>query len=295
MNIAFIGIGNMGYLMAGNLLRAGHAVAAYDILPEALARIGEAGACCAASSRDAAAGAEVVVAILPESTDTRLAILGPEGAAGALAPGAVVVDMGTGAPAICREIATELAGRGVGFVDAPVSGGVAKAASATLSIIAGGDTEHYEQVLPVLRAMGSEVFHVGAVGAGQTIKLINNMLTGINLAGICEAMVMGVKAGVDPQLLLDIINSSSGESYSSRVKVRDFIFKRAFDGGFKAKLQHKDMNLATALARELRVLVPMGSMAQQFYMAAMAEGHGEQDASVGITLLEHLAGVVVAT
>ncbi len=293
MNIGFIGIGNMGFLMAKNLLKAGHTVAAYDIDAAASERIVQEGARFATSGKDVAKGAEAIVLILPETKDTRSVLFGQDGAAEALSAGAVVVDMGTGSPTMCREIAAELAKKGIGFIDAPVSGGVAKAASGTLSIMASGGKRDYERMLPVLRAMGEEIFHVGDVGAGQTIKLINNMLTGINLAGVCEGMVLGMKAGVDPDLLLNIINTSSGASYSSQVKIRNFVMKRAFEGGFKARLQHKDMNLATTLARELGLPVPVGTLAQQYYLAAMADGRGEEDASVIVTLLERLAGVTV--
>lgn len=160
--------------------------------------------------------------------------------------------------------------------------------------MASGDKLAYEQSLEVLKILGKEIFYVGGnVGTGQTIKLINNMLTGINLAGVCEGMVLGMKAGIDPELLLKVINSSSGESYSSRIKVPGFILKRNFNNGFKVRLQNKDMNLALNLSKEQKVPTPLASLAQQYYMSAMASGKGELDSSSIITLLEDLVKVEV--
>ena len=293
MKSGFIGIGNMGSLMAANLVAKGYSVTAYDLMPKALEAAASAGAAIAPSPAGAASGAEVVITMLPQSSDTENALFGPEGAAGALRPGAVVIDMGTGSPTLIRAMAARLKETGIDLLDAPVSGGVQKAKTGGLSIMASGDSAAYARVLPVLSALGGEVFYVGGCGCGQTIKLINNMLTGINLAGVCEGMVLGMKAGIDPRLLLEIINSSSGESYSSRVKVPGFILKRDFSGGFKARLQHKDMNLATSLARELRVPTAMANLAREYYLGAMARDRGEEDASVIITLLEEITGAEV--
>ncbi|MEA4891123.1 MAG: NAD(P)-dependent oxidoreductase [Peptococcaceae bacterium] len=293
MNIAFIGLGNMGSLMAANLINKGFPVAAYDLLSSPLKKIAVLGARKGTSSADAARGAQLVITMLPQSTDTEEVLFGKQGAAAVLGAGAIVIDMGTGSPSMIKAMAGRLKEKGVDLLDAPVSGGVGKAKTGKLSIMAAGEEKSYQKALPVLEAMGEEVFYVGASGNGQTIKLINNMLTGINLAGICEGMVMGMKAGIEPRLLLEIINSSSGESYSSKVKIPNFVFKRDFNGGFKTKLQHKDMNLATNLARELKVPAVLGNLAREYYLAAMAKGKGEEDASVIITLLEEVAGTEV--
>ena len=146
----------------------------------------------------------------------------------------------------------------------------------------------------IFTILGKEIFHISTeVGTGHTVKIINNLVQGVNLAAICEAMVLAVKAGLDPAMFLDILNKSSGESYASRIKVPGFIFKREFSTGFKAKLQHKDMDLATTLAKELKVPVAMGNLAKEYYMAAMAAGKGDMDASVIVTLLEDITGVTV--
>lgn len=293
MKIGFIGVGSMGLLMIRNLIKAGFEVTAFDIAPEAMEKLSGTGAKSAASAREAAENCEIVVTIVPESKDTREAVFGENGVMESLKPGAVFIDMGTGSPTTSREIAKAFGTKGVGFLDAPVSGGVGKAATGELSIMASGNKEDYDRAMPVFKALGTDIFYVGDVGTGHTIKLINNLLTGVNLAAVCEGMVLGMKAGIDPELLMNIINTSSGESYSSRVKVKNFIMQRKFDAGFKAKLQHKDMNLATTLARELKVPLMLGNLAQQYYMTAMAEGKGELDASVIVTLLEKITGVEV--
>ena len=291
--IAFIGLGNMGFLMCANLVKNGFDVLAYDILGEKREKAAEASIPVAESPAEAARDRDVIITMLPQTTDTKEALFGENGAAATLCEGGIVIDMGTGSPSMERSLGDLLEERKIRLIDAPVSGGVAKAGDATLSIMASGDREAYESVLPILNAMGEEVFYVGDLGTGQTIKIINNMLTGVNLAAASEAMVLGSKAGLDPELLLRIINSSSGMSYSSKVKISNFVLKRNFDGGFKARLQHKDMNLATTLARELEVPTIIANAAQEFYLMAMAEGKGDMDASVIVTLMEEMANTEV--
>lgn len=293
MKIAWIGLGNMGLLMSARLVQSGYQVWGYDLLPDCVGRAGLEGVHEAASLAQAGALADVAVCMMPQGADTRQALFGEGGMARALRPGTVVVDMSTSSPTDTKQTCAVLKAQGVDYLDAPVSGGVGKAKNGTLSIMAAGDPSAYEKVLPILQCLGQEVFYVGPSGSGHTIKLINNMLTGINLAGLCEGMVLGVKAGIDPELLLKIINSSSGESYSSRVKIPGFVFKRDFSGGFKTKLQHKDMALAAGLAKELQVPTPMGNLAKESYLAAMAAGQSDADASAVITVLERLTGVTV--
>lgn len=293
MKIAFIGLGNMGSLMSACLVKNGYEVWGYDQLPACVDKAAEAGVHKALSLQEAVKDARTVVLMLPQSKNTKEAMFGEGGIGADLKPGTVVIDMSTSSPTDTKQMCAALLEQGVHYLDAPVSGGVGKAKTGTLSIMASGDKAAYDEVLPILKAMGEDVFYVGESGTGHTIKLINNMLTGINLAGICEGMVMGVKAGIDPKLLLDIINSSSGESYSSKVKIPNFVFKREFGGGFKTKLQHKDMALASDLAKDLHVPAPMGNLAKEYYMAAMAAGSSDLDASAIIKVLEGLTGVEV--
>lgn len=293
MKIAFIGLGNMGSLMSACLVKNGYEVWGYDQIPACVDKAAEANVQKALSPREAVKDARAVVLMLPQSKNTKEAMFGQGGIACELKPGTIVIDMSTSSPTDTKQMCAQLLEQGVHYLDTPVSGGVGKAKTGTLSIMASGDKAAYDEVLPILKAMGEDVFYVGESGNGHTIKLINNMLTGINLAGICEGMVMGMKAGIDPKLLLDIINSSSGESYSSKVKIPNFVFKRDFSGGFKTMLQHKDMALASDLAKDLHVPAAMGNLAKEYYMAAMASGSSDLDASSIVKVLEALTGVEV--
>ena len=293
MKIGFIGVGTMGSRMSSRLVHAGHEVIAYDILPDALERAVLNGCKAVSCSAEVAEKCDVIIGMMPQSKDTRVAIFGENGAAERMRPGTTFVDMSTGSPTDSKAIYAALKKIGVSFLDAPVSGGIAGAEKGTLSVIVSGDRESYDAVLEILKVMGKEIFYVGCSGTAHTIKLINNMLTGINLAGICEAMVMGMNAGIDPELLLSIINSSSGESYSSRVKIPNFVFPRAFSTGFKVRLQLKDMKLATDLARDLDTPALMGNVAKEYFMAAYASGHADEDASSIVKVLEGLTGVEV--
>lgn len=293
MNIGFIGLGNMGKLMSSLLVVKGYDVYGFEILQNEMVTAIKTGVVCLSSAAEVAKKSDVVICMLPQSSDTKNAIYGDHGMFSSLKEGMIIVDMGTGSPTDTKSTCADLVKYGVAFIDAPVSGGVKKAADGTLSIMASGDKEAYEKVLPILKCLGEDVFYVGEAGSGHTIKLINNMLTGINLAGICEGMVLGMKAGIDPDLLLSIINSSSGESYSSRVKVPNFILKRNFNGGFKTKLQHKDMCLASQLSKDLCVPTIMGNLAKEFFSAALSSGLGDEDASSVIKVLERIVGLDV--
>ena len=293
MKIGFIGLGSMGSLMSAQLVRSGYDVIGYDILPLALSEAAKNGVVPASSSSQVAAECDSIVCMMPQSSDTRVALFGDHGVHENLRPGMLILDMSTGSPTDTKDIYSQLKACGVSFVDAPVSGGVVRAADGTLSIMASGDRDAYSRALDIFNVLGKSVFYVGESGTGHTIKLINNMLTGINLAGICEAMVMGMKAGLDPELLLSIINSSSGMSYSSKMKMEKFVFPRKFDKGFKVRLQLKDMKLATDLAKDVGAPVVLGNVAKEYYMAAYAAGMADEDSSAIVKLLENICGVEV--
>lgn len=293
MKIGFIGLGSMGSLMSAQLVRNGYEVVGYDILPAALAAAEANGVIPAANGAEVAAQCDTIVCMMPQSSDTRAALFGENGVCVNFRPGMLILDMSTGAPTDTKEMHARLKEQGIGFVDAPVSGGVVRAADGTLSIMASGDKEDYDRALPIFNTLGKSVFYVGESGTGHTIKLINNMLTGINLAGICEAMVMGIKAGLDPELLLSIINSSSGMSYSSKMKIENFVFPRKFNKGFKVRLQLKDMKLASDLAKDVGAPAVLGNVAKEYYMAAYAAGMADEDASAIVKLLENVCHVEV--
>lgn len=293
MKVGFIGLGSMGLLMSAQLVKKGYEVIGYDILPDALDAAVEKGVIKASSSAEVAAKCDTIVCMMPQSSDTRIALFGDDGVCENLRPGMKILDMSTGSPTDTQDMYAQLNKMGVSFLDAPVSGGVVRAGNGTLSIMASGDKDTYDEVLDLFKAMGEDVFYVGESGTGHTIKLINNMLTGINLVGICEAMVMGMKAGIDPTLLLNIINTSSGMSYSSKMKMENFVFPRKFNKGFKVRLQLKDMKLASDLAKDVGAPTILGNVAKEYFMAAYSAGYADEDASAIVKLLENVCGVEV--
>lgn len=269
--IAFIGLGNMGGPMALNLLKAGHALRVHDLSPAALDSAKAAGAFAAASAADAATGAEVVISMLPASRHVEALYLGDDGLLAAIAPGTLVIDCSTIAPASSRKVAAAAQTHGIGFIDAPVSGGTAGAAAGTLSFMVGGDAAALERARPLLEKMGRNIFHAGVVGAGQVAKIANNMLLAIHMAGTAEALALGVANGLDPQVLSDIMVKSSGRNWSLEVYnpwpgVQDGVpASRGYGGGFGSALMLKDLGLATEASVASGSAIPLGELARNLY------------------------------
>ena len=241
-NIAFIGLGNMGGPMALNLLKAGHGLQVYDLSATALAGAKAAGATVAASPAQAVAGVEIVISMLPASRHVESLYLGEQVLLQNIKPGTLVIDCSTIAPASSLKVAEAAQARDVIFIDAPVSGGTAGAAAGTLSFIVGGDASAFERARPVLEKMGRNIFHAGAVGAGQVAKIANNMLLAIHMAGTAEALALGVANGLDPKVLSEIMLKSSGRNWSLELYnpwpgVQDGVpASRGYSGGFGSAL-----------------------------------------------------------
>ncbi len=239
--VGFVGIGNMGWPMAANLVRAGFDVTAADAAPgRAAAFAAEVGG-RPAGSEDAAAEADAIVTMLPTSAQVADVI----GQAGPLLrPGTLVIEMSSGVPSVTQALAADLAARGVGLIDCPVSGGVARATTGELAIMAGGDAGELRRAEPVLAALGTSVHHCGGVGAGQAMKALNNLVSaGGFLIGI-EALLIGQNFGLDPALMVDVLNSSSGMNNSTQRKFKQFVLSRRFDSGFGLDLMVKDLGIA---------------------------------------------------
>jgi len=196
-------------------------------------------------------------------------------------------------PGHTQKMAALAASKGVEYLDAPVSGGVSGAVAGTLTIMVGGEATVFERCQDILQVIGQKLYHVGAVGAGDTLKLVNNMLLGINMAGVAEALTLGAKAGLDPKVMLEVIGVSSGRSYALEAKVPNFVLKGNFEPGFAIDLQYKDLEMATQTAKELGMPLLLTNMAQQIYETAKANQLGRKDISAVITLLEKLADVEV--
>lgn len=284
-HVAFIGLGNMGGPMALNLVNKGFKVSAFDLSADALAKLTNAGARAASSASDAIEGAEVVISMLPAGKHVEALYLGEQGLFARLPKGTLVIDCSTIAAATARKVAAIAHDAGLAMLDAPVSGGTAGAAAGTLTFIVGGETTDLERARPLLEAMGKNIFHAGKSGAGQTAKICNNMLLGILMTGTAEALALGIKNGLDPKVLSDIISKSSGRNWALEVYnpwpgVMDNVpASRGYQGGFGTDLMLKDLGLANEAAREIDLPLALGALAEQCYRHFSATGHGGLDFS----------------
>ena len=284
-NIAFIGLGNMGGPMAANLVKAGHTVTAFDLMPEALAAFEQAGGKTADSAQTAVVGAEVVVSMLPAGKHVAGLYTGENGLLAQLPAGTLVVDSSTIDVATAQAVGKAAAEVGVAFVDAPVSGGVSGAQAGTLSFIVGGEAENFERAKPFLEAMGKNIFHAGAAGAGQVAKMCNNMLLSILMTGTAEALQLGIDNGIDPKVLSDIMVKSSGRNWTLEIYnpvpgvMEGVPSSNDYQGGFMVDLMNKDLGLALDAADAGESMVPMGKQAAALFAAHGEEGNGRLDFS----------------
>lgn len=283
-NIAFIGLGNMGAPMAENLLKAGYALSVYDLSAEATKRLQQAGASVADSPKEAASNAQVVISMLPAGQHVHSVYLGDNGLLAELPKGTLVIDSSTIAAADARVVAEAASKFGINFLDAPVSGGTGGAIAGSLTFIVGGSDDAFAKAEPILAVMGKNIFHAGDHGAGQVAKICNNMLLGILMAGTAEAINLGVKNGLDPKVLSDIMLQSSGRNWTLEVYnpypqvMENVPSSNGYKGGFMSKLMQKDLNLAMQTAKDTDVETPMGAKATELYEAHTLE-NGDKDFS----------------
>jgi 3-hydroxyisobutyrate dehydrogenase len=286
MKIGFIGTGTMGQPMLSNLLKKGHAVVAYDAVEAMLEGAAKRGASRAGSAADAAKQAELVVTMLPSSSNVETAYLGAGGILEGAAAGRLCVDMSTIDPAASRRVAEAAKRRGVRFIDAPVSGGVPRAEEGTLAIMVGGEARDVEEARPILACMGANVIHVGPVGSGEVAKICNNLIAGVAAVAVSEAFRIAEGFGVDPKVLTDVISKSSGNTWvmEHMHPVPGLVGKapanRDYAPGFMTDLMAKDLGLAVSAARDLRVPVFVSPAAQQVLRLASSHGLGRKDFSV---------------
>lgn len=285
MNIAFIGLGNMGAPMARNLLKAGHSLNLFDLNKDILAELAALGGHISRSPREAAQGTELVITMLPAAAHVRSVWLGEDGVLAGMGEGVPAVDCSTIDPQTARDVAAAAARQGVQMADAPVSGGTGGAQAGTLTFMVGASQALFDTLHPVLAQMGRNIVHCGDVGTGQVAKICNNLLLGISMVGVSEAMALGAALGIDSGVLAGVINSSTGRCWSSEVYnpwpgiVETAPASRGYTGGFGAELMLKDLGLATEAARQAHQPVVMGAVAQQLYQAMSLRGDGGKDFS----------------
>lgn len=285
MNIGFIGLGHMGGPMAKNLVAAGHRVKVFDLVEEAVAPLVDAGAAASASAQDAATDIEVLISMLPASQHVESLYLGEQGVLETIDTSTLIIDCSTIAPETARTVAAVAAGKGLTMIDAPVSGGTAGAANGTLTFIVGGSEEAVASATPVLENMGKNIFRAGDSGAGQVAKICNNMLLAVLMSGTAEAIQLGVANGLDPKVLSDIMQKSSGrnwalELYNPYPGVMGSVpSSNDYQGGFGVDLMAKDLGLAMESSLQSRSATPMGALARSLYAMHSSKGAGKLDFS----------------
>jgi len=283
--ITFIGLGNMGGPMASNLVKAGHEVTVFDLSKEAVAALVSEGATSADTAHEAAAGAECVITMLPAGQHVEAVYLGEDGLLANLPAGTLVIDSSTIAPETARSVAEVARERDIPFLDAPVSGGVGGARAGTLTFICGGAEETFSKAKPILEGMGKNIFHAGDHGSGQVAKICNNMMLAILMAGTSEALSLGVKNGLDPAVLSEIMKQSSGGNWALNVYnpwpgvMEGVPASRGYEGGFLVNLMNKDLGLAFDNAVKNHAAIPMGSLARNLFELHAGQGNGTLDFS----------------
>jgi 3-hydroxyisobutyrate dehydrogenase len=289
--IGFLGLGNMGLPMAQNLLRAGHAVAGYDVVQAAVGRLSADGGAAATSMAQVCAGAEVVITMLPAGEHVRAAYVDAGGVLASVAPGTLLIDSSTIDVATARTVAAAAQARGLDMIDAPVSGGVGGAQGATLTFMVGGSDAAFTRAKPLLERMGKTIVHAGGSGNGQAAKICNNMILGVSMIAVSEAFVLAEKLGLDAQKLFDISSKSSGQCWSMTSycpvpgPVPTSPANRDYQAGFTAAMMLKDLKLAQEAAQSAGAAAAMGAQAAAIYERYCGSGESGRDFSGIIRLV----------
>jgi 3-hydroxyisobutyrate dehydrogenase len=290
--VCFVGIGNMGWPMAARLVRAGFEVGVTDaVAGRAKAFVEEVGGRAVVSLSHATKEANVVITMLPTSAHVVSVV---DEILPSLSSGKILVDMSSGAPAVTQKIAKDLAAIGVPVVDAPVSGGVSRAVTGELAIMTGGEAAALDRVDPLLRAMGTTIHRIGPVGAGQAMKALNNLVSAGGFLMAVEALVIGQQFGLDPSVMTDVLNASTGMNNSTQKKLKQFVLSRKFDSGFGLDLMVKDLSIALEVGRDGSVPTPFSALCREMWASAASMLGKGQDHTAIAKLSEALAGVTLA-
>ncbi len=287
--VGFIGLGIMGKPMAKNLMDAGYELVVQNRSPEKAEELANEGnATTAGSPREVAEACDIVILMLPDSPDVEAVVAGEDGVLEGIQDGALLVDMSTISPVVTKELAEKVGERGASMLDAPVSGGDVGAINGQLSIMAGGSEEDFERAKPLFDIMGKVATHVGPVGAGQVVKACNQIVVALNIEAVSEALVLGSKAGVAPEKVVEALSGGLAGSAVMEAKKEKF-FAHDFEPGFRIELHHKDLGIALAAGREYGVALPVTAIVDQMLEASKARGRGDRDHSALLALLEEAA------
>jgi 3-hydroxyisobutyrate dehydrogenase len=289
--IGFIGLGVMGKPMAKNLIKAGYALCVHDIVREPVRELAELRADEGKSAREVGKKSEIVITMLPTSVEVKEVYLGKDGVLAGLEEGGIVVDMSTIEPMVSREIAELALNKKIEMLDAPVSGGQIGAVQGTLTIMVGGKKEIFNDCKELFEVMGKNIYYCGSIGSGEVVKIANNLVCATCMQATCEGMILGIKAGVQPRILFEVMSKSSGQNWALSTYMPNKAFKGHFEPGFMVDLMYKDLGLALNLASELNVPTLLGAECRQVFELARAAGKGRNDFSAILTLLEETVGV----
>lgn len=287
--IGFIGLGVMGKPMAKNLLAAGYPLTVWNRTKSKMEELLSLGATGAASPMEVAEKSDVVITMVADSPDVEAVVLGPSGVIEGVRPGMTVIDMSTISPRVTRLVAEALAEKGVRMLDAPVSGGDVGAREGSLSIMVGGPEDAFRECLPILEVLGKRITYMGGSGMGQTTKLCNQVICVLNIQAVCEGLMLGAKAGVDLEKLLEVVTAGAAGSWMLS-NLGPKMVKRDFEPGFRVSHQQKDLRLALSAAAELGLPLPGASLVQQMFRAVEAEGMAGKGTQALIVAMEKLAG-----
>jgi 2-hydroxy-3-oxopropionate reductase len=290
--IGFIGLGIMGRPMARNLMKAGYPVTVYDVVGEAMEELVSEGADGASSSKEVAEKTTKIITMLPDSADSEIVILGPQGVLEGAKPGSRIIDMSSIAPSVSQKIAAECAKQNVEMLDAPVSGGEPGAINGALAIMVGGKQSVFDECYDLMKVMGANVVLTGDIGAGGVTKLANQIIVAANIEGLSEALVLSQKAGVDPARVFDAIRGGLAGSAVMEAK-GPMMLDRNFNAGFRVRLHQKDLRNVLQTAQELNVPLPVTALVQQMLGSLINHGEAEADHSAILHFLEQMAEVEV--
>jgi 2-hydroxy-3-oxopropionate reductase len=287
--VGFVGLGIMGAFMAGNLLEAGHELVVHNRTRTKAERLAQRGARVAASPREVAEGSDVIITMLPGPPQVEEVVAGEGGLLEGASEGSLIIDMSTSSPILARELARAARNKAVGMLDAPVSGGDVGARDGTLSIMVGGEEEDFERARPLFRVMGETVVHVGGTGAGQVVKACNQIVVALVIEAVAEALVLGSKAGVAPDRVMEVFSGGPASNKVLEVKGEKFL-SHEFTPGGKVEYHRKDLGIALEAGREYGVTLPVAAFVDQMFGVLEAKGRGGWDHSALLTLLEERSG-----
>jgi 2-hydroxy-3-oxopropionate reductase len=287
--VGFVGLGIMGACMAGNLLEAGHELVVHNRTRTKAERLAQRGARAADSPREVAEGSDVIITMLPGPPQVEEVVAGDGGLLEGAREGSLIIDMSTSSPILAQELARAARNKAVGMLDAPVSGGDVGARDGTLSIMVGGEENDFERARPLFRVMGETVVHVGGVGAGQVVKACNQIVVALVIEAIAEALVLGSKAGVDPDRVVEVLSGGLAPNKVLEVKGEKFLSHEFAPGG-KVEYHRKDLGIALEAGKEYEVTLPVAAFVDQMFGVLEAKGRGGWDHSALLTLLEERSG-----